>query len=71
MVNASRGQFTFPSRLGFWISPGPSDQVRLVSARPAMGRRFGFCSHLNAALPKISYSMIQSGNQSKAPQRGR
>jgi len=67
MVNASRGQFTFPSRLGFWISPGPSDQVHLASARSAMGRRFGFCSHLNAALPKISYSMIQNGNQSQAP----
>jgi len=36
-----------------------------------MGRRFGFCSHLNAALPKISHSMIQNGNPLEAPQRGR
>ena len=67
MVNASRGQFTFPSRLRSWIWPGASDPLCSVSARPAMARRFGFCSHLEASLRRISYSMIRHGNQVRIP----
>jgi hypothetical protein len=40
------------------VSPGPTTKPE--ERRLPMGQRFGFCSHIDAALPRIGYSLIQS-----------